>query len=362
MVLQMREPTQLKLAIIGDCAVDHFIRETHSRFARYSGGMDIEQILSAYRKVEDEDPRPAILKRLGGPILTVGQYLAARDDTSNNPLPFDVSAVTILGSDPFSNEYRKALGTLGIKRDEDRDFEGSLARCAYVYDGSNPSKQVMAWEDGVSEHFKDIQVDSLFLVRQDVLVLSITEPSLAARVATEFRRVKPEGVLVYNPGPYLQDPRYSSRVDLFKSVIERTNILVVNRAETGALNRKLGLNIPSLFRYKNLQVMISTRDKDGSVIHYRDSQAADHSLYSKQDPTEGLKIVDPTGAGDAFLGTFLRYYLGLPYDIKDAHRKAKENAEMQLTQTGAVHESLLKKGKLPTFNESFGRYSFMESK
>ncbi len=355
----MRPKEQINLAIIGDSALDLFIEESPSRFTRYNPTMTIDQILEYNRKTDGEEPRGSVYKRLGGPVLTVGQYLAGRDLTSQSSTPFKVSAVTILGTDPFSERYKDALQTLQIELDEERTSQGTIARCAYIYAHGNVTKPIIIWEDGVNKHFKDIKINKHFLARQDILVLPITEPSVGKRAAEDYRSLKPEGTIVYNPGPYLQDSRYDFESSGFKDIIAQTNMLVLNRPERIILKERMNLrSILQLFsNYLNLDVLISTKDKDGSIIFSRDPIDKHAILHSRQKPTierESL-IENPTGAGDAFLGTFLRYHLGRGYDVKDAHVKAKQNAERQLTQKGATDQSIVTKGEIPSFDEDYGR-------
>ena len=357
-------PPQQRIAIIGDSALDIFIEESSERFARYKSGMSVEELLTVNRRVEDGETKGPVYRRLGGPVLTVGQYLAGRDDTSQNSLPFKVSAVTLLGTDKFSTAYRQTLETLGIELDEERIFEGDISHCAYVYVAGEASRQISAWEDNVGRSFKDIQLNRHFLAAQDVIVLPITEPSVAKKAAEIYREVRKDGTLVYNPGPYLQDTRYEFKTSGFEDIIRYTTILVVNRVEKEILKKNMGLrSILDIFEeYPSLEIFISTMDKEGSLIFTRDPKNRNSKLlHSKQYPSEEeLKIENPTGAGDAFLGTFLRFFLGRDYDVKDAHGKARASAERQLTQKGATDADIIRTGVLPSFDGSFGRYTFSD--
>ena len=117
------------------------------------------------------------------------------------------------------------------------------------------------------------------------------------------------------------------------------------------------MTLPELFStYPLLKIVISTKDKDGSVIHYRDPRDVNATLHSRIAGNTDLEIENHTGAGDAFLGTFLRYHIGLGYDVRHAHTIASQNAERQLTRKGATDETIMRSGKLPAYDSSFGRY------
>lgn len=350
----MNSSEQFRVALVAHAAVDMFLEESSTkRFRRYRPEMTIDQVLATNRDVEDGENRGSVYRRLGGPVLTIGQYLAAKHPETG--CPFEVSAVTVLGTDSFSQRYEEALRTLGISLYpvSKYKYDGTISRCAYVYPKGNPTIHLPPfWEDGVSAHFDEIQVPPNFLADQNMLILPITPPSVAKRTAVAYRDANPQGILVYNPGFYLLDPTMSFADTGFSDIMQRTNILVLNRDEREVVRRNGVNRILDLFHeFPSLNVLVSTKDREGSVIHVRAEKTRvggdTHLHHSSLKGKPNVQIETPVGAGDAFIGAFLRYYIGRNYDLVDAHERAEEKAERQLGIKGGVDPFILTSGDFP---------------
>ena len=346
----MDTPRKLKVAIVAHAAVDLFLEESSlPRFKRYNPSMTIEELLETNRSVRDGETRGSLYQRLGGPVLTIGHHLAAKHRIHGSP--FEVSAVTILGDDEPSRKYEETLKNLEMRMTQVHRYKGTLSRCAYVYPKGKPIRQLPPiWEDGVSEHFSKIEVPKHFLEEQDMVVLPITPPPLAQRVAETYEQMNRKGVLVYNPGFYLLDPSFSFGDTGFERIMRRTNVLVMNRDEREAVRKNGVKKILDLFHeYPSLMVLISTKDVDGSVIHIRDDKSSEEAVrlyYSSLKGNSAATIETPVGAGDAFLGAFLRYSFGIGYELDDAHREAEKKAIKQLGIKGAVDPYVISSGVL----------------
>ncbi len=350
----------ITIGIIGSAALDIFIAEqTQERFSRYlSFGLSraIEEILELNRDVQGGEKRGAVSRRLGGPVLTIGQYLAAKDATSEQSI-FNVSVATILGNDSFSNSYKEALDRLGINRDSVLYGDEMISICAYVYLQGNPNNQKVFWNDNVSNPFSKLKISDDFLQEQKILLLPITEPVTAKACAERYRSLNPKGYLIYNPGPYLIDYGSSLKEIYFEDIMPLTNMLVINRTEKDVIRKQKNRMIPSLFTdFPSLDVLVSTKDAQGSVIHVRDNPDRTTSHHSSFKPHKmDYRIETPTGAGDAFIGTFIRYFLGKGYDLRDAHLRAVQQAEKALTTKGGADPYLTETGVFP-FDAGTGRF------
>lgn len=103
--------------------------------------------------------------------------------------------------------------------------------------------------------------------------------------------------LVFDPGQQVSDPA----TDL-QAGVEAAEVLLVNDYELSVLCTKIGISADDL-RAK-LPLMVTTLGKEGSIIEGRNVTSPHHINIAKP-----KKVVDPTGAGDAYRAGFLYGYL-----------------------------------------------------
>ena len=103
-----------------------------------------------------------------------------------------------------------------------------------------------------------------------------------------------EKALSYVFDPAQQLPRFSGK-DL-KESIEGAKILVGNDYEIGLIIQKTGLSLEALV--KKVEIVIMTLGEKGSHIYTRDN-------IIEVKPVRPKKVIDPTGAGDAYRAGFV---------------------------------------------------------
>jgi adenosine kinase len=103
--------------------------------------------------------------------------------------------------------------------------------------------------------------------------------------------------LVYDPGQQVSD----EQTDL-KTGLDVAEILFVNDYELGVLTKKTGLSADEI--KSKVPLVITTLGKEGSVIAGAKVQSPIQIPIAQPD-----KVVDPTGAGDAYRAGFLYGYL-----------------------------------------------------
>jgi sugar/nucleoside kinase (ribokinase family) len=112
---------------------------------------------------------------------------------------------------------------------------------------------------------------------------------------------------VLNPGITLLETHCGAgsefrRLELLRSLLERTNILVVNQKELEALLSSVQLaDIDQLKAFGpdgSMKVLV-TRSQEGAVLYNGEPSEVPVNAFSD------VKVVDPVGAGDCFLGYFI---------------------------------------------------------
>lgn len=107
-----------------------------------------------------------------------------------------------------------------------------------------------------------------------------------------------ENALPYVFDPAQQLPRFSGE-DL-KESIEGAKVLIGNDYEIGLIIQKTGLSLDALV--KKVEIVVMTLGEKGSHIYTRDT-------IVEVQPIRPKKVIDPTGAGDAYRAGFVSAFL-----------------------------------------------------
>lgn len=198
-------------------------------------------------------------------------------------------------------EYRdfmqgKGIDTRGIKV-VGNEFTAS---CFINTDQSN--NQIVAFYPGAVVHAREVTLASLGLEKGDWVIISPTDPESMARHAAECKKA---GVhYIFDPGK--QVPRLEKAQIL--AGLDGCAAFVGNDYEFGMMARATGLSEEKLFEMAPITVM--TRGEEGSRILQRGKAPIEIPVAK---PTS---VVDPTGAGDAYLGALAYGFAHqLPHEI-----------------------------------------------
>jgi sugar/nucleoside kinase (ribokinase family) len=328
--------------VVGDSVVDIFIEiRSPKKFKLYDGNGSISDALSLSRSNNDNLGTDQVWRDLGGPALTTSQYLRSNGDVR----PHDVSVVTVLGRDDNSGRQREVLEEKLGARVFAGQVNGVLPRCAQIFvSGTNKVKTI--YEDprdlagNVFDDLSPKSFEGLELASFDYLLLPTTRPQAALKFAREYRKARPDGVIVYAPGQYLTDPNTSFSQVRFKEVLRtRATDLVLNREEEAAVLHNMELDtIKELFNpYSNLHRILRTRDIEGLDLVERDGSRSTLGVEQVLVPR------NPVGAGDAVLGMFYKM-LGLNNGSTTALLQARTAAEAALFEISALNYGIITNG------------------
>lgn len=184
-------------------------------------------------------------------------------------------------------EYREFMHARGIDTKGIKEVANEFtASCFINTDMSN--NQIVAFYPGAVVHAREVHLESLGLQKEDWVIISPTDPESMARHTAECKKA---GVkYIFDPGK--QTPRLDKAQIL--GGIDGCAALIGNDYEFGMMARTTGLTEQQLIDMA--PITFFTRGEEGSRIIVR-GQAPIEIPVAK--PTA---VVDPTGAGDAYLG------------------------------------------------------------
>lgn len=126
-----------------------------------------------------------------------------------------------------------------------------------------------------------------------------------------------------------------------KSILQKVDILFLNQEEASFLTKIPFTNENEIFKKIDELcpgIAVMTKGADGAV-------ASDGKYFYSAETTPNAKIVDTTGAGDAFASGFLSDFIGYNGDIEKAVQLGIANSEANLAEVGAKNGLLDKNSK-----------------
>jgi adenosine kinase len=186
-------------------------------------------------------------------------------------------------------EYRSWMDKHGIDASAIFELDDEFtASCFINTDQSN--NQIVAFYTGAMAHSRNLSLLDLNLTERDLVVISPTDPDAMTRYADECRMRGAR--FVFDPGK--QTPRLNGEQIL--AGLNGASVLVGNDYEFAMMSQATGLSERELIESTPLTVM--TRGVEGSTLY--DNRAGATPLHIPVAPVSN--VVDPTGAGDAYLG------------------------------------------------------------
>jgi len=173
------------------------------------------------------------------------------------------------------SEYYTYLKNMGIELSL-KKFDGELAQAYIFNDDSNNQITYFYW--GVSENMKDVSIGS-----RDVIHIAPSHPEFAYKMAEKAK------FLAFEPGQDIA--RYNKEQLSF--IMENADILFCNNFELRQIEKRMGTDISKISEKTDV---IVTEGERGSSLHTREG--------TKRIPAVESKIIDPTGAGDAYKAAF----------------------------------------------------------
>ena len=195
--------------------------------------------------------------------------------------------------------YRTWLESKGIDTSLMRVIPGVFT-ASFFANTDRDNAQIASFYPGAMAHAAELSMRDL-LPKPDLVMISPNDPEAMNKYAIECRELRI---------PYIYDPSQQIvRMDAVhvKYGISGAKALFVNEYEYALIKKITGMSEAEILA--PLEFMVITAGKNGAYVYYN----GDICHVPAVNP---LKIVDPTGIGDAFRGGFLKgYSCGLDLNI-----------------------------------------------
>ena len=196
--------------------------------------------------------------------------------------------VATVGTD--FGDYRAQLEKAGVDTQGVVEVANEFTASCFI-NTDKANNQLVAFYAGAMSHANLLSLESLKLTHEDLVLISPTDVASMLRCLDECKRLAVP--YVFDPGK--QTPRMEPS-DILAG-IEKAAVLIGNDYEFAMMAQKTGRTEAELTRSAPLVVV--TRGDQGSTFYVQGSAEILIPIAPVKD------VVDPTGAGDAFLGGLL---------------------------------------------------------
>ncbi|HMO56022.1 MAG TPA: carbohydrate kinase family protein [Roseiflexaceae bacterium] len=249
-------------------------------------------------------------------------------------------------------DYRAWLQRQGVDTASIRIIEDEFtASCFFNTDRDN--NQIVAFYTGAAAHSRHLSISELGLGPHDFVIISPTDPEAMSRHAAECRQ---HGIpFLFDPGK--QTPRLSG--DQILAGLTGASVLVGNDYEFAMMAQHTGKSEQELIESTPLTVV--TRGAQGSTIYTRSEQHGRPVVESIDIPIAPIReILDPTGAGDAYLGGLV-FGLARRMPLPVAGRIAALAAAYAVEYHGCQEHTYTIDEFVRRYTEAFGTASEIEA-
>jgi len=295
----MRGRDKIDVLVFGDTAIDHFYE------------------VNSIPKINDSSDVSGFREFYGG--MGANTAVVARS------LGLKAALVSVIGTD--AEDYRKYLQNLGIKLDLKGILNGDTTRSLFFKENG---RQISFFYKGVTERLDELEFDRDLIDKSECVYMARTYLKLQKMVSSACRNK----FLAYNPGYGVFG--FENIPKKFYQILKNVNVLVLNDHELRHL-KKNGFTInPKL----GPKVFLITRGEKGCTVYSKEAQITV--------PVYKTKMIDASGAGDAFNAGFIAAHLR-GFDLYDAVKFANATASFIVEKWGC-------QTNLPTWEMVMGRY------
>jgi len=241
------------------------------------------------------------------------------------------SIVSFVGDDFKGSAYERHLRKNRVDLTHLRAVEGEKTARAFMFNDSK-GRQISFFFWGAARRFHNAPIPNLKLGEGDVIHLANGSPEFNVRFARKYPGVS------FDPG--YDVVAYGKRE--VKEILKNTRFLFCNEFELKRILKLLGIKEKGLFAFP-LEFVVVTKGSRGSSVTTEDG--------SFDVPAVKGKLVDPTGAGDAYRAAFLSAFLK-GESLKRCARVASAVSSFVIQKYGA-------QTNIPSWREAVARVEFV---
>ena len=281
-------------------------------------------------------PEPGDTVQIIGVIETVAEVFfggcAPNNVAAVAKLGGRTGLIGVVGQDFVTRGYWQHFEQLGVVLDGVTVVQNDLCGHSFLY--SDPNGQSICLSHlGVGARQTEYEPNPAVLTQTKVAVMNYRFDSHTLRAA---HLVKDADGLVIVSGALMTAPDYAS------AFVDTTDILICTDHELEQLIAHLRLDNRNALFERGLQAIVATRGKRGSQI-----LTPEHTVTVPI--SKAARVVDPTGAGDSFVGG-TAFGLAAGYPIEVAARLGAVVASFVVEERGC-------QTNLPTFDQAAERYA-----
>ena len=214
-------------------------------------------------------------------------------------------------------DYRAWLESAGVDTSTVRQID-EVFTASFFVNTDLDNNQIASFYTGAMAYAKNFSLADVYASKPDMVVISPNDPTAMVNLARECRE---RGIhFLYDPSQ--QVPRLSG--DDLREGMQGAYALVVNAYESEVIQQKTGYTLSDL--QDAVEILVITQGADGVYIYHNGELVTVPAF-----PVE--HVADPTGAGDAFRGGFLRG-LASGWPLQMAAKTGSLCATYALEQTG----------------------------
>ncbi len=184
-------------------------------------------------------------------------------------------------------EYRKFMESVGIDPQGIKEIANEFTASCFI-NTDMVNNQIVAFYPGAVGHAKEVTLASIGVKKDDWVIISPTDPVSMAKHTAECKAIGAK--YIFDPGK--QVPRLDKAQIL--TGLDGAAVLIGNDYEFGMMAKAVDMTEAALIA--TAPVTIMTRGEHGSQIYEKGVKTHDIPIAKIG------AVVDPTGAGDAFLG------------------------------------------------------------
>lgn len=264
-----------KALVLGSLAFDYIMNSPEHYF-------DALSIKNATREVQGTFLSIKKVVNFGGTAGNIAYNMAR---LGGSPV-----VVGTVGPDFETMGYRAHLASAGVDLRLTRIEDDSSASCYIFNDVAN--NQISVFHGGALNRACEIDLGTT-ISKEDGITIAINAPNNMSAMAKFAVQLKAMSIpFIFDPGQVLN----ALTPEQFKIIMENASAFISNEHELAAVHKRFGIDMRKAG--DGLDWIITTKGGEGSVIHRRGQETTIQAI-------KGCKVVDPTGAGDAFRGALL---------------------------------------------------------